>query len=98
MSTLIAVHSDELNELKQEIKDLKSLCSTLIEHTKNNVVKPFYTNKDLPDLLGVGQNWIKKNRDEGYLSYCQRGDKFLYSYDDIMEFYQKNRLEAYAYE
>lgn len=48
MGTIIAVHSDELNELKQEIKDLKNLCSTLIEHTKNNIVKPFYTNKDLP--------------------------------------------------
>lgn len=98
MSTLIAVHSDELNELKQEIKDLKNLCSTLIEHTKNNIVKPFYTNKDLPELLGVGQNWIKKYRDEGYLPYTQVGDKFLYSYEDIMYFYQKNRLEAYAYD
>lgn len=98
MSTLIAVHSDELNELKQEIKNLKNLCSILIEHTKNNVVKPFYTNKDLPKLLGVGQNWIKKYRDEGYLPYTQVGDKFLYSYEDIMFFYQKNRLEAFAYD
>ena len=98
METLIAVHSDELNELKKEIRDLKSMCSKLIEHTKNNTVKPFYTNKDLPDLLGVGQNWIKKYRDDGYLSYTQVGDKFLYSYDDIMDFYQKNCLEAYAYD
>lgn len=56
----------------------------------------YYNNKEVQQLLGVEDKLIRKYRDEGLLGYTKVGDKYWYSSNDIVEFLNKNRHEAFA--
>ena len=38
-----------------------------------------YNNKELMELLGVKDRYLKKLRDNGYLGYSREGDKYWYT-------------------
>ncbi len=80
---------ETLNELTQEIKELKN--QLRLQR------KPLYTNKEMMEMLDVTSATLKKWRNLGLLGYTQVGSTYFYSPDDIREFMDKNHNEAYAY-
>lgn len=67
----------------------------MIEKGTNNTCLRIYTNKTLQELLGVGEQLLKRYRDYGLLSYSRVGDKYWYSQKDVEQFLEKNYYAAY---
>ena len=50
------------------------------------VVQPsmkVYSNKEVMELLGVKDKYLKKLRDNGYLGFSREGDKYWYTQKDV---------------
>ena len=50
------------------------------------VVQPsmkVYNNKEVMELLGVKDKYLKKLRDNGYLGFSREGDKYWYTQKDV---------------
>ncbi len=50
------------------------------------VVQPsmkVYNNKEVMELLGVKDKYLKKLRDNGYLGFSRKGDKYWYMQKDV---------------
>lgn len=67
----------------------------MIEKGRNDANLRIYTNATLKELLGVGEQLLKKYRDYGLLSYSKVGDKFWYSQKDVEEFLAKNYYTSF---
>lgn len=90
----VTVEVDKFNKLVEcvyaladEVRGMRSLCqsSTVI-----------YTNKTIKEVLGIQDKLLKKYRDDGLLSFHQVGDKFWYTYDDVLQFLSKHYYPAFA--
>lgn len=55
-----------------------------------------YNNKDLMDLLGIKDKYLKKLRDNGYIGYSRMGDKYWYTQEDLDKFLHRFHYEAFA--
>lgn len=55
-----------------------------------------YDNHGLMDLLGIGDKYIKKLRDNGHIGYTRYGDKYWYSKADVEAFLKTYHYEAFA--
>jgi hypothetical protein len=55
-----------------------------------------YSNKEVMDMLGVKDKYMKKLRDNGYIGYSREGDKYWYTQDDIDKFLHRFHYEAFA--
>ena len=55
-----------------------------------------FSNKELMDLLQVGDKYVKKLRDNGYIGYTRMGDKYWYKLDDVTNFLRRFHYEAFA--
>ena len=72
----------------------ESICSRVAELSRKMRVyeqthKPapkIYTNKEVQQLLGIDDKYIRKYRDEGLLGYTKVKGKYLYSQKDITDF------------
>lgn len=60
-------------------------------------IKPVYTNKEMLQLLGVDPKTLKKYRDEGLISYSQPFGKYIYSYQDLMNFLMNKNIRYEAF-
>ena len=58
--------------------------------------KLLYSNKEVMDMLGVKDKYMKKLRDNGYIGYSREGDKYWYTQDDIDKFLRHFHYEAFA--
>lgn len=47
-------------------------------------------------MLGVKDKYMKKLRDNSYISYSREGDKYWYTQDDIDKFLRRFYYEAFA--
>lgn len=73
-----------------------ALSQKLREYEKTHQPAPYYyNNKDVQQLLGVGDKLIRKYRDTGLLSYTKVGDKYSYSQKDIIEFLERNKHKSF---
>lgn len=97
MQALI-VEKSEFDNLRQGIEDLKNMFSSMENFRKSNETKLVYDNKDIQQILGVGDKLIRQYRKNGLLGYSQVGDKFFYRESDILLFLNKHYHKAYAYE
>ena len=89
--------TQSIRELMQSIRELKEEIITL----KNQLAvgeKMLYTNQQLILLFDISSRTLKKWRDEGYISFSQIGDKYLYSAKDIQKFLDRTRYDAYRFE
>jgi len=91
----------EMNE--QNFTDLVK-CVTLLRREVVQIgkhiaaeTKPFYTNQEMMDMLGVSSPTLKKWRDEGQLGFSQIGLIYYYSKADIVKFLSDTHLDAYAF-
>lgn len=55
-----------------------------------------FSNKELMDLLQVGDKYVKKLRDNGYIGYTRMGDKYWYTLDDVKKFLHQYHYEPFA--
>ncbi|MFV0310301.1 MAG: helix-turn-helix domain-containing protein [Dysgonomonas sp.] len=97
MQALI-IEKSKFDNLRQDIEDLKNMFSSMENFRKSNESKLVYTNKEVQEILGVGDKLIRQYRKKGLLGYSQEGDKFFYQEKDILQFLDKHYHKAYAYE
>ena len=74
------------NNKKQKI--LEEILQTLTEQKKTlEMIVPnplrIYNNKEIMELLGVKDKYLKKLRDNGYLGFSREGDKYWYTQKDV---------------
>ena len=55
-----------------------------------------YDNKALMELLRIKDKYLKKLRDNGYLSYSREGDKYWYTQEDVDRFLRRYHYDAFA--
>ena len=55
-----------------------------------------YDNNGLKDLLHIGDKYLKKLRDNGYIGYSREGDKYWYTQEDVDRFLRKFHYDAFA--
>lgn len=55
-----------------------------------------YDNKSLMAKLGVKEKYLKQLRDNGYLGYSRKGDKYWYTQEDVDRFLRQFHFEAFA--
>ena len=55
-----------------------------------------YDNKALMALLNIKDKYLKKLRDNGYISYSRCGDKYWYSQSDVELFLSRFHYKAFA--
>ena len=55
-----------------------------------------YSNKEVMDMLGVKDKYMKKLRDNGYIGYSREGDKYWYTQDDVNNFLRRFHYDAFA--
>ena len=55
-----------------------------------------YDNKALMELLRIKDKYLKKLRDNGYLSYSREGDKYWYTQEDVDRFLRRVHYDAFA--
>lgn len=76
------VSVETLSLLFDEVKSLRYELSAI----RLTPAKRIYTNKELMELLGIGDKLVKKYRDEGQLGFSQEKDKFWYTQGDVDRF------------
>lgn len=59
--------------------------------------KPFYTNKEVVEMLDCTEKTLRKYRNDGFLGYSRVGDKFYYTAGDILLFLQNTHIDPYQY-
>lgn len=97
MQTLI-IEEDKLNNLLQNIEDLKNMYTSMVDFKKSNESKLVYDNREIREILNVEDKLIRKYRKDGLLGYSKVGDKFFYREKDILQFLDKHYHKPYAYE
>ena len=75
-------------------KELLEKIVFMLEQQANK--KMLYSNKEVMDMLGIKDKYMKKLRDNGYIGYTRIGDKYWYTYDDINNFLRRYHYEAFA--
>lgn len=55
-----------------------------------------YDNKSLMEMLNIKDKYLKKLRDNGYLGYSRKGDKYWYTQEDVDRFLRRFHYEAFA--
>jgi len=88
------VEIKEIKEIKKMIADLRSRFDPLLPLAKKKGLA-VYTNKELKELLGIGDKLLKKWRDEGYLGFSRMGDKYYYSEKDVVKFLKLKHWDAF---
>ena len=58
--------------------------------------KRIYDNKSLMEALGIKDKFLKKLRDNGFLGYSRKGDKYWYTQEDVDRFLRRYHYEAFA--
>ena len=71
------------NKKQSEREILEVILQTLTEQKKTlEMIVPnplrIYNNKEIMELLGVKDKYLKKLRDNGYLGFSREGDSFHY--------------------
>lgn len=83
----------EIQGLRSELNDLR----TGLEASKIKLVPDaIYNNKEIRLLLNVDERLIKKYRDNGYLSFYRRDDKYWYRGKDVLDFLNRCHYQAFA--
>ena len=75
-------------------KELLEKIVFMLEQQANK--KMLYSNKEVMDMLGIKDKYMKKLRDNGYIGYTRIGDKYWYTQDDVNKFLRKFHYEAFA--
>ena len=91
-SSFVMVRVNDLTELQNEIKSLRSELGSIRTVSPNKI----YTNNEVKELLGIQDRLLKKYRDNGLLAYRQVGDKYWYTQSDIDQFLESNYFAAYS--
>ena len=76
------------NKKQSEREILEEIQQTLTEQKKTlEMIVPnplrIYNNKEIMELLGVKDKYLKKLRDNGYLGFSREGDKYWYTQKDV---------------
>ena len=76
------------NKKQSEREILEEILLTLTEQKKTlEMIVPnplrIYNNKEIMELLGVKDKYLKKLRDNGYLGFSREGDKYWYTQKDV---------------
>ena len=75
-------------------KELLEKILSKLEQQANK--KLLYSNKEVMDMLGVKDKYMKKLRDNGYIGYSREGDKYWYTQEDVDKFLRRFHYEAFA--
>ena len=84
------VMKSEKSDLSE--KELLEKILSKLEQQPNK--KPLYSNKEMMDMLGVKDKFMKKLRDNGYIGYSRMGDKYWYTQDDLDKFLHRFHYEV----
>lgn len=76
-----------LSIVKKELGNIRGSASSLLE---------IYDNQSLMKTLNVSSAYLKKLRDEGYISFSRHGDKYWYTKSDIERFLSRFHYEDFA--
>lgn len=76
------------NKKQSEREILEEILQTLTEQKKTlEMIVPnplrIYNNKEIMELLGIKDKYLKKLRDNGYLGFSREGDKYWYTQKDV---------------
>lgn len=55
-----------------------------------------YSNKQIMEILNIKTEYLKKLRDNGYISYSRHGDKYWYTQDDLERFLKRFHYRDFA--
>lgn len=89
-------HTADMEAVQAALATLEQLCDKNVEKNDTNSLK-VYNNKELATLLGVSDKTLRQYRNEGLISYSRVDDKIWYTQEDVDEFLQKHRYDAFAF-
>ncbi len=85
--------SDELlDALTQSIKEA---VKEELPKYQDSFQKDWLSTEEVMEMLNVSRRTLQNYRDEGEISYFQKGRKILYPREGIEEFLRKNTTKAY---
>lgn len=84
--------------LQMSDRDILTRVLTILETLHKSPPKTMmvYDNKALMALLNVKDRYLKKLRDNGYLSYSREGDKYWYTQADVDKFLRRFHFEDFS--
>lgn len=74
----------------------KELLEKILSKLEQQPNKKLHSNKEMMDMLGVKDKFMKKLRDNGYIGYSRMGDKYWYTQEDLDKFLHRFHYEAFA--
>ena len=81
------------NSKKNTDREILDRILSIVEAQSANICQAtrqrIYDNKALMALLNIKDKYLKKLRDNGYLSYSREGDKYWYTQEDVDRFLQR---------
>lgn len=83
---------------KELLEKILSLLTQQVDSStkKLSCTRQLYSNKEVMDMLGVKDKYMKKLRDNGYIGYSREGDKYWYTQEDINNFLRRFHYAAFA--
>jgi len=99
-------YDDDIKQIKMNKNNKQSdreILEEILKILRNLTVSPIvvqdpmklYNNKELMELLGVKDRYLKKLRDNGYLGYSREGDKYWYTQKDVDCFLRSFHYEPF---
>ena len=76
----IAILLEKVDRLEREIKNIEAS-------------KPFYTGKEVKELLGISEGTLQSLRIKRELTASKIGGKYYYMREDINNMFVKNRIQ-----
>jgi len=79
------------------IREIQAINSSIKEggNSTGDFSRTLYSNEGLAKYLGVTTRTLQKYRDEGWLSFSKRGNRFFYRHKDVESFLDSSYYKAF---
>lgn len=78
--------------LEKLYKILEDHCKRTVHNDRTKV----YDNKSLMEHLHIGDKYLRKLRDYGYLGYTREGEKYWYTQEDVDKFLKRFHYKDFS--
>lgn len=78
--------------LEKLVKMVEDHCKRTVHNDRTKV----YDNKSLMEHLRIGDKYLRKLRDYGYLGYTREGEKYWYTQEDVDKFLKRFHYKDFS--
>ena len=90
---MYVLEDQEITKLIEQFEELVMKVDSLL--AKGGDSSTIFTVDETCDLLHVSKRTLQKYRDEGMISFSQVADKIFFQQEDVQNFLDQHRVEAF---